>query len=303
VQHGRRPAIIYYLATQGHTKPVTGWLRHYHSVWAFRFSVLLYEELGGWLEPGTFIFADYERLSPRLRQKALLTHRNATKIGCTVLNHPRKSLRRYALQKKLRNDFRVFRQHEIPGDLRYPVFLRVEDDHRGNLTPLLKTGEELAAALAQHPGSLIVEYLDTSDSRGVFRKYGAMRIGQDILPRHIMFGRHWMVKEDSSLITQAFISEEMDYLRENPHAGELLAIFELAKCDYGRIDYSILDGRIQVWEINSNPRIDPTASDPQRAVGRQEGAQQLNDAFRQLDSGSETQERRVWCGRPPQTGL
>jgi hypothetical protein len=29
--------------------------------------------------------------------------------------------------------------------------------------------------------------------------------------------------------------------------------FELARIEFGRIDYSMKDGRIQVWEINTNP--------------------------------------------------
>ena len=32
-------------------------------------------------------------------------------------------------------------------------------------------------------------------------------------------------------------------------------MFELTQVDYGRIDYSIKDGKIQVWEINTNPII------------------------------------------------
>ncbi|MEK6217210.1 MAG: hypothetical protein N2B03_08345, partial [Boseongicola sp.] len=155
--------MIYYLATEKHTKTVTGWLKHFSALWSFRFTVLPYERLSGWLDPGTFIFSDYERLTPRLRRAALLTHSNAVKAGCAVLNHPQKSLRRYDLQKALNNAFRVFRSNEIPDDLRFPVFLREENEHRANLTPLLSARGQLELALVRYPDALTVEFLDISD--------------------------------------------------------------------------------------------------------------------------------------------
>ena len=44
-------------------------------------------------------------------------------------------------------------------------------------------------------------------------------------------------------------------MQTNPHEAELRAIFKLARIDYGRIDYGIKDGQIQVWEINTNPML------------------------------------------------
>ena len=32
-------------------------------------------------------------------------------------------------------------------------------------------------------------------------------------------------------------------------------MFQIAGIDYGRIDYSMLDGEPQVWEINTNPTV------------------------------------------------
>lgn len=44
-----------------------------------------------------------------------------------------------------------------------------------------------------------------------------------------------------------------EYARTNPDRERVAPLFELAKVDYGRIDFSIHQGRIQVWEINDNP--------------------------------------------------
>ena len=34
---------------------------------------------------------------------------------------------------------------------------------------------------------------------------------------------------------------------------QLREIFDLAQIEYGRIDYGMLDGKVQCWEINTNP--------------------------------------------------
>ena len=54
---------------------------------------------------------------------------------------------------------------------------------------------------------------------------------------------------------EAQIRAEARYVAENPHADEIRKIFEIARIDYGRIDYSLKNGQIRVWEINTNPVI------------------------------------------------
>ena len=73
-----------------------------------------------------------------------------------------------------------------------------------------------------------------------------------MLPRHVLFGRDWNLKT-TDLEGPAFDAERDEYLKANPHAREIARIFELARIDFGRIDYGLLDGRPQVWEINTNP--------------------------------------------------
>ena len=59
--------------------------------------------------------------------------------------------------------------------------------------------------------------------------------------------------------------QHLDYVRTNPHADELRKLFGAANIEYGRIDYTIADGRIQVFEINTNPA---GAWDPATKTGR-----------------------------------
>ena len=81
-----------------------------------------------------------------------------------------------------------------------------------------------------------------------------LRLFRRILPRHLFFSRHWVVK-DWSVLTDDLLREELEYLATNPHERQLREIFAAARIEYGRIDYSLRDGEMQVWEINTNPTL------------------------------------------------
>ena len=51
-------------------------------------------------------------------------------------------------------------------------------------------------------------------------------------------------------------------MRDNLYAEQVKPIFELARIDYGKIDFAFLGGRMQVWEINTNPGITTFSGDP-----------------------------------------
>jgi len=99
---------------------------------------------------------------------------------------------------------------------------------------------------------LVVEYCDTADKDGIYRKYSAFMIGGRVVPAHIDCSRGWMVK-DTDIVDAGVMKQEQDYLETNPHREWLEETFALAGVDYGRMDYSLLNGAPQVWEINTNP--------------------------------------------------
>src|SRR6185295_3950970 len=70
----------------------------------------------------------------------------------------------------------------------------------------------------------------------------------------LFFSRNWQIRE-AELDDAELLAEELRYVEENPHAAELAEVCRLAGIRYGRIDYSLLEGRPQVWEINTNPMI------------------------------------------------
>ena len=100
-----------------------------------------------------------------------------------------------------------------------------------------------------------MEYRDTADSDGVYRKYGAFVIGGEIIPSHLKFSREWHIKS-SDLYTEALQAEELAYVTDNPFRDQLAPIATMARIDYGRFDYTVVDGRVVVWEINNNPQIE-----------------------------------------------
>jgi hypothetical protein len=231
--------------------------------------VLRYNNLGEikLLLPGSYIFSDLERLSPpelKLAQQVWETLSNAGP-RLRLLNNPYRVLCRHDLLRKFfeegKNRFRAVRANEPLHSLRFPVFVREENDHNGNLTPLIYNPNDLNRCLRsirlkgyRLRDLLVVEFCNTSDSAGIFRKYSAFRIGGEILPRHLLFSRNWNLKIPD-LVDPPLAKEQERYLLDNPHRSWLSEIFDLAGIEYGRIDYSMMGNDPQTWEINTNPMV------------------------------------------------
>ena len=130
---------------------------------------------------------------------------------------------------------------------------------------------------------MLVEYLHGADAEGVFRKYSAMNVRGALSPRHILFSHDWVTKKPD-LVNDATVAEERAFIEDFPHREPLTAIFRLAGVDYGRIDYGVLDGRIQVWEINTNPVVVPQREklDPKRLASQSRSAALIAEALREL---------------------
>ena len=266
---------------------------------------LFYEQL--WqmkkLPTGTYIFSDIERLSPDEAEISSKIWNQLANSGeeIRLLNHPTRSKRRYELLRNLYdkgfNQFNVYRLTELTDcrqPERFPVFIRGENDHGGNRTSLLNTPAELAQAinlLSEKGKSLenkiVTEFCSTADQIGVVRKYSAFIVGDKIIPRHLFFSYNWMIKHPD-LVEEKTLLEEQQYIKTNPHESFLKEIFRLARIEYGRIDYSLLNGIPQVWEINTNPMSlsirDMTSKLQQkRTKTHEEFAENFAFAFRAID--------------------
>jgi hypothetical protein len=168
------------------------------------------------------------------------------------------------------NRFRPARLDDLVG-LRYPVFLREANQHTGSLSPLLSDEVALRryVEVLRRKGYrsnelMAVEFLDTAVA-GQYRKYSAFCVAGTVLPRHAQVSDTWMVKSGSREISDRVATEENRYLLDNPHAAQLAPVFALAGIDYGRVDYALVDGTVQVWEINTAPTIGRSRHPPRQS--------------------------------------
>lgn len=294
--------MIFYVVTGPHLYTVMRFLETYGRHWAPRVKLVFYEQLTGMrhFPAGTYIFSDIERLSPAMTAVAAEVWNTLSVAGdhIRLLNHPSQSMRRYELLRTLyeegSNRFNIYRLTEHRKPEHFPVFIRGENDHAGSLTPLLHSQAELDAAISDlgrrgcaRDNKVIIEFCNTADAGGTFRKYGAFIINERIIPDHLFFSQQWMAKNEVvTQIPKAQLQEEWEYVQGNPHAAALREIARRARIDYGRFDYGVLNGTLQVWELNTNPMLPVMGHSrvPERAPFQAYTARQVSAAFEVLDS-------------------
>lgn len=246
---------------------VTSYLEYWSPDLQEAVSVRTYESLGdaGLLPAGTYVFCDQERWSSRECVVARELWRQLALAGPShvLLNDPSRVLPRFELLKLLhaqgQNLFDVHWPAAAFLRTRFPAFLHSAGDHDGALSPLIFNRLQLIRWLFRRVrprrwGKLLVEEFCDVSSHGRFAKYSSFNFGGVIMPRHVFHGLSWCLK-DTELLDAALLADYEQYLATNPHSTQLAGIFRLAGIDYGRIDYALKDGQIQVWEINTNPMI------------------------------------------------
>jgi hypothetical protein len=252
-----------------------------------------------WLRRATYVFADIDRLGFWDLELAAHTYLEMKRLGLRVLNNPAKVKTRYALLRALHraglNDFNIYRADEVDSAIRFPVFLRKQQLHRGALTDLLHSTTELenAIAAAVRGGTplenlVVVEFAAEPVRPGLYRKLAAFRIGDVIVPTISAHDTTWVTKYGQlGIAGEALYRNEWELLKTNPFAEHLQKAFEIAGIEYGRADFGIYKGRVQIYEINTNPMIEQPASHP--FAIREESTRlcwnRYLEALRALDSG------------------
>lgn len=293
------------------------WAKHLAS----EIEVIHYESMGTrrhW-PAGTYVFTDLERLIPvEMRASQRLAQRFSEHPDrYRVLNDPRRVLLRFKLLESLHrkgiNGFNVHRVGTLTDAIRFPVFLKRAYEHSIKGIELLHNEAELKGALRRlgpmdrlrKDGLMITEYCDVANEQGQFRKYSAMRLGQSVVPRHILLSDRWLTKKPD-LITAEHCAEEADYVASGQAHEGIESAFTIGGIDYGRIDYGLLDGKVQVWEINTNPRLvpPPDCIDPKRHDSQADSARQINAALTELNTpmagdGIEVDAKQLGLWRDP----
>ena len=223
------------------------------------------------LPQGTYIFTDRERMDywDLITFQCYYNHINQLGEGYRAINNPGTMLNRRALLRKLHsrgiNPINVYAVTERVLPQQYPVFIRNENSHHKPLTPLLQTREELENALLEladqgvpEEGLLITEYCAQALEGDLFRKLSSYKVGNQIFFFINVHEEGWLVKSGTNNIaTQAMYEEEQSMIIQNAYHEEMATIFELAGIDYGRADFGIVDNRVVIYEINTNPNTRP----------------------------------------------
>ena len=264
--------MIYYFVTERHATSMRQFLERWGGAIVGRLAIVTYDLLlAGRVEipeqGGTYIFTNLGTLKsmPADAQSAIqaLHDRLVENNGAArVLNNPARALLRYDLLRHLHergiNAFNAYRTDGPLQGLRYPCFIRHERASHYDEPALARDPQQYGALLNgitwQHgtrAGFITVEFCDTVGPDGLYRKYGAFVIGEQIVPRHIHIGPSWHLRV-AALSDPPQLEEEEAYVAANPHKHMLLECARAAGISYGRFDYGLLDGRPQIWEVNTN---------------------------------------------------
>ena len=217
------------------------------------------------LPKATYIFSDLERLTvPGLQMIASIWKQlAASDPDIRLINDPLRVKRRYELLRHLYaqgiNSFNVRRAADVVSGCRFPVFLRRESDHFGPTSALIESETDLVAAIdglatrgALRDNHIVTEFCGAPDDTGAYVKYGCFRVGDRIMPQNRLVGRQWCVKT-FEYFDETVIARDLAYIKSAEHNETVRKVFDIAEVEYGRVDYSIVNGRLEFYELNTNP--------------------------------------------------
>lgn len=289
--------MIYYLVTGRFSAPVRRLLK---LVPELRSTIryLTYEELffqlGGPI--GHYVFGDIDRLSRYERETAgnFVEALRRAAPDVRILNDPAITLDRVPLLAALHhagiNGFTAVRL-DAGRPSHFPVFIRTEDGHFGPETDLLHDEAAFDAALTDLRarrlplrGRIAIGYAGKPYADGRFRRYSAYKIGDRVFADELFVSDRWAVKDAVVQWDGASAAEEYEFVTTNPHEDALRRAFAVGQIDFGRADYGVIDGRVQIYEINTNPAFAVRVQDDIRSRRRTIARQTTIEAFRALDT-------------------
>lgn len=252
------------------------------------------------LPSATYVFSDLERLGHwdlELAAQAYLTLREA---GLAVHNNPALHKNRLTLLRQLHaaglNDFNAWPVSELSAVQRFPVFVRKIQDHRAPLSDLLNNPAELKTAVTRavsqgvpESNLIIIEFAGEPFRPGLYRKFSSFRVGSQIVPHVTVHDRVWSVKYGFMFQDiEDIYRDEHQALVQNQFSDHVMKAFQIAGIEYGRADFGLYRGRLQIYEINTNPHLAPGGEHPSavRAATERLAWEKFHAALHQLDSPS-----------------
>ena len=226
------------------------------------------------LPRATYVFTDCDRLSAGERRVAAALYRCLRDGGVRVLNDPARIPSRFGLLRALHdrgiNAFNAYRVEEGVRPQRWPVFLREEGGHELPLSGLLadwasvETAVEAAIANGHSlPNLVLIEYAGEPVAPGLFRRLSAYRVGEARFAALCVHDDQWLVKTGKmGIATDDLYRDEQRIARQHPYCAAVDPVFEAFGIEYGRLDFGLLAGVPQVFEINTNPTVKFPAEHP-----------------------------------------
>lgn len=266
---------IFYICKYAHRYTLRSYLTMVRQPDDPRIHLLTYEMLAGArtfrtenIRPASYVFTDMDRAAPRELAAAatLAAEIRAKGPGHRVINDPTNVAERFEFLRLLHmhgiNRFNAYLLVEHTAPERWPVFVRstrgsagAPSDLAHDTTALEQAIFEMAANGVRRESIMIVEFQPTDLFHGNVVKYGAYYVAGQVFPGHVHVCTDWRSKLDTEhrVLDPRVIELEQAWFREMRFRDEIARAFEIAGIEYGRVDFGLVDGRPQFWEINTNP--------------------------------------------------
>jgi hypothetical protein len=234
-----------------------------------RIQIASYSQLFGstHLPRATYVFTDLDRLPTWQVRKAATVYRGLRDQGVKVLNDPALVPSRFGLLRRLAlagfNQFNAYRVEEGAVPARWPVFLRAEGAHDAPLSDLLHNWDEARHAVdaaldsgVPLPSLIFIEFAAEPAAPGLYRKLGIYKVGAHTFADTCVHDVQWVVKYgQTGIATPELYADELRIARDNPFCPAIEPAFQLTGIEFGRADFGLVGGRVQLYEINTNPTI------------------------------------------------
>ena len=138
------------------------------------------------------------------------------------------------------------------GGLETPFLIR-EDWVHGSKSYLIQNRDELdRVPFDEFIAPIGVEFIDTKDEDGLYRKYRYFAIADVGIPGPLMLSHAWEVRNNQRVLAEKQMAEEIAYFSgEDPNHQKLQLARKALGFDYMAFDYSYdREGNIVVWEPN-----------------------------------------------------
>lgn len=143
----------------------------------------------------------------------------------------------------------------------WPLLLRSPGFHTGEHFVKVSGPEHLSVAIEGLPGArlLVIQFIDTVSSDGMYRKYRVMMIDGDLFPLHLAVSPNWKVHYFTAAMNDPkHRAEDEAFLSDMPAAlgpkgmQALRRVQAVLGLDYAGCDFALdMDGNVVVFEANA----------------------------------------------------